>query len=149
MGVAVFWYTNKKLFVEQQNPTKVYKKNVNFTRLFSIVCQWHKMKYLLFEWNFTNGRFCWIPSFFCRSLSLWLPSTNITLPHCTSVPIVMKCPAKLYKPNIFQTLQHNHFLCCLFNSTVLLYLSSFCYCMWIVLLCVYCCLTYFSCRTAD
>jgi len=93
----------------------VYKNNVNFTRLFSVVCRPHQIKYLLFEWNFTDGWFCWIPSFY-RSQSLWLSYTNNTLPHSTSVPIVTKCPAKLYKPNIFQTLQHSHFLCCFYNS---------------------------------
>jgi len=43
-----------------------------------------------------------------------LVNKNNTLLHCTSVPIVTKRPAKLYKPNIFQTLQHNHFLCYFF-----------------------------------
>jgi len=37
-----------------QNQAKVYKNNVNFTRLFSLVRHPHQIKYL-FEWNFTDG----------------------------------------------------------------------------------------------
>jgi hypothetical protein len=98
---------------------EVYKNNVNFTRLFPVVCHRNRIKYLLFERNSTDGWFCWIPSF-CRSQSIRLSYTNNTLPHSTSVPIVTKCPVKFYKPNIFQTSQHNHFLCCFFNSTGLI-----------------------------
>ena len=38
-----------------QNQVKVYKNTVNFTRLFSVVCHRHQIKYLLFEWNFKDG----------------------------------------------------------------------------------------------
>jgi hypothetical protein len=45
----------KEKYLGAQNQAKVYKNNMNFTRLFSVVCHRHQIKYLLFDWNFTEG----------------------------------------------------------------------------------------------
>lgn len=45
----------KKRIVEHKIRRKFTKNDVNFTRLFSVVYHQHQIRYLLFEWNFTDG----------------------------------------------------------------------------------------------